>query len=177
MDNLDFYTIKEVAGILKISEKTVRRRIQKDELQAEKREGAYGSQYFLPKNQFDVAEHIISVVDVKKQYDLQELALSLNVYLTERDDNVLSEIENIKSGNSDLKDDMHRVKLVVAETLINLTDEVTTLKDQNALILDQNEKLINMLENQDERLELLRTKQEEKKTSFWSSLFNKETSE
>lgn len=139
----DFYDLKQSAEVLQVSTATVRRRLKKGELQGIKHDVGFGEQFFLNKDQFSVAEHIIQVVDVHKTYDLKEFALSLNVLLDERD--------------ADLKKDMRLIKEVVAEQLISavesmdkMTEELGTVKEQNALLIEQNKLLMDQLANKEE---------------------------
>lgn len=93
----EWLTVKEAAKVLGISDKTVRRRIAAGTITAEFKEGPYGMQYYIPSSVINTAQQIINTVTVKKEYDLQELALSLSNYFQERDKQYISQIDSLKS--------------------------------------------------------------------------------
>lgn len=66
-------TIDQAAQLLGVSKDTVRRRIRAGELQAEKQQGPYGEQYFLPESQFDQARIVQDVVPVTRSVTVAEL--------------------------------------------------------------------------------------------------------
>lgn len=118
MSKDEYYGIKEVAKMLGVSDKTVRRRIQNGQLQAILKEGAYGKQYHLPKAQFEDAIETVEVLTVKKEHDIKNLALVLAKHLDERETRIVDEIHSMKA---ELKDEFEKKleeQLVIQEERI-----------------------------------------------------------
>lgn len=108
-ENQKTYSVKEVANILGVSEKTVRKRIKLGKIKAEIVNGPYGDQYMIAADQFNAAEEVFDVVSVKKEYDLQELSFALKNYLEEERTTILSELEELKKMNLDLIDRLDQI--------------------------------------------------------------------
>jgi excisionase family DNA binding protein len=88
------YTIKEVAQRLEINEMTVRRRIQKGEIKAEKIKGAYGDQWMIPADQFtDLATQDIAVVPVTRQISVAELQAAFAHQIIEMRQAIVAEVK------------------------------------------------------------------------------------
>lgn len=136
IDQNKYYTISEVSELLGVNQMTVRRRIKKGDLQAIKEVGIYNQeQYFLPKKQFEYAEHVIEVLDVKKTYDLQHFALSLNAILENRENSMQTE----------LKAKIEQINVELSDTLKSMSDQIKSIEDQNREILEQNKVLLEKL--------------------------------
>jgi excisionase family DNA binding protein len=109
-------TVKEAAAALGVSDKTIRRKITKGELKAELKDSPYGKQYFIPKSEINTAQQIIEVVQVKKEYDMQELALTLANYLNERDTQLNKSIGDIKESMDSLVQQNKQLRQQVLES-------------------------------------------------------------
>lgn len=155
----EFLTVKEAAEQLGVSDKTIRRRIAKGDLKAELKESPYGHQYFIPKTEINTAQQIIDVVKVKKEYDIQELAISLSAYLEERDASLI-EITNELSSKLD-------------NSVQEFQKSINDLKDENAKLKEQ------LIKTQEEHFTALDTKlktlmeSKQNKKGFFSKIFNK----
>lgn len=68
-----YMTVKEVAEVFGVHPDTVRRRIEKGELFAERRRGPYGMQYFIPRTEVDRALQITDVVEIERKLTANEL--------------------------------------------------------------------------------------------------------
>lgn len=142
--NNEYVTVKEAAEMLRVSDKTIRRRIQKGELKAELMNSPYGQQYFIKKDQINNALQIIDVVQVKKEYDLQELALSLSDYMEKRDSALIKtisdltdEVRKLQEDNSNLQQQLKseqetRLKSI-SDQLEDLSNEITLLNNKKGL--------------------------------------------
>lgn len=112
----DYYTLKEAAELLGVSSKTIRRRIQLGEIEAELLDGPYGEQYFLPKVQFKKAAQIIDVVQIRKEHELRDVALALSTLMEERDEKLIKQfkdfqekqIENMDNLRDQIKEDLQK---------------------------------------------------------------------
>lgn len=120
MENENLVSVKEAAELLGISDKTVRRKIQKGELKAELMDSPYGKQYFIPKDQINVAQNIIDVIQVKKEYSVQDLAISLAGYFQERDAKLILTMDTLRQDNEDLKNQLKFSHDQILEKLNNL---------------------------------------------------------
>jgi len=135
-------TIEETAQLLKVSKDTVRRRIKAGEYEAEKIDGAYGEQWFLPKNQFDYAVETREVVSVNRAVSVAELQQGMQKAIADA------------------------LTPIIAETTA-LKEQVSILEskiDKQEKALDNHFKLV------DERLRTIADKEKQPK-SFWVRLF------
>ncbi|MFW6009400.1 MAG: helix-turn-helix domain-containing protein [archaeon] len=89
------YTIKEAASILNVSESTIRRKIKNNELTAEKKEGPYGSTYYIPTEVIDskTAQHIVEVIKTNKPIDIDKLQKVILEELEIRNKQLIDNIE------------------------------------------------------------------------------------
>ncbi len=113
----DYMTIKQVAQLLECSEKTIRNRIAKGEILADKIKGPYGEQYCIPRDQFEVATTVQDVVTIDNTLELKQFGSILSAMLEEQNRKVLNELEWIKEQlftmdeeNKNLKTDMKKLQ-------------------------------------------------------------------
>lgn len=139
--NEEFLTIREAAQILNVSEKTIRRRIQKGELTAELHDSPYGPQYFISKEQINRAYQIIEAIQVKKEYSLQDLAITLATYMEKRDSALLesvnelkNEVRKLQEENSNLqqqlKSEQEKRLNSISDQLMDLSNKITPLNNK-----------------------------------------------
>ena len=76
-------TVKEAAELVGVHTDTIRNRIKSGEYKAEKREGFYGEQWFLPAAQFDTAAIIKDVAMLTRQVSLGEMQSMLSKSISE----------------------------------------------------------------------------------------------
>lgn len=121
MKNQDFngYTIKEVAEIMNTSTKTVRNKIKAGLIKAVTVQTDRGPTYSIDKAQFSHAQQIIETVKVKREHELNDLALMLSSQMQERELVVTSRLEQLENA----------VQKLITEKE-ELQKEVETLKNQ-----------------------------------------------
>ena len=102
----DFFSIEQVAEQLGISTATVRRRIKKGELEAVKRPGPYGDQYYIPSNEVTAAaQEITDVVPVVRQFNAQELAVYISQAIRMENEELHQEIKELRQELAKFKQD------------------------------------------------------------------------
>ncbi len=72
-ENERYVTIAEAAKSLNVSKDTIRRRIKKGELNAQKLEGPYGYAYYINAKDLAQAQQIVDVVPVSRNLSKKEL--------------------------------------------------------------------------------------------------------
>lgn len=82
----NYMSIEQAAALLEVSPTTVRRRIRKGELKAEKQLGPYGEQYYIPNEEVNTAQMITDVVPVVRQLDVRELAEAISLVIRQEAD-------------------------------------------------------------------------------------------
>ena len=70
---MEEYTIAQAAEALGVSKDTIRRRIRKGEIYAEKKPGPYGEMYYIKEQDLAQAAEIIEVVAVSRPVEVQEI--------------------------------------------------------------------------------------------------------
>lgn len=105
-----YYTIKEAAERLGVSERTVRRRIKDDSLPAKKMLGQYGQQWFIPVQAIETAQEITEVVEVKRSHDVQALTLAIVQALESRDNAMKAELEALTAEVAAGKEQMEQLR-------------------------------------------------------------------
>lgn len=143
MSSEGYLSIPEAAQALGVSEKTVRRRIQRGDLPAEKMAGPYGLQYQIPAHAISTAQEIMDVVKVERPTDPRTLGLVV--------------AEAIKRENQALRDELAALRLELDQT-----------RKEFAAALESDRQ---RLEERDRRLlEAIREKQQDeqkKKRAWW----------
>lgn len=91
-----FLSIEQVAEQLGISTATVRRRIKKGDMEAVKRPGPYGDQYYIPSNEVTTAQEITDVVPVVRQFNAQELAGFISLAIRKENEDLHNEIKELR---------------------------------------------------------------------------------
>lgn len=115
------YTIKQAAEILEVSKSTIRRRIKSGSIDANKEEGPYGEQYFIPEAELDhaVAENdIVEVGQVNKPISkdmiLNELSEAINkqnrALVEEVKEDINQKFEQQEQAISELKNELKELK-------------------------------------------------------------------
>lgn len=92
----EFLSIEQVAEQLGISNATVRRRIKKGEVEAVKRAGPYGDQYYIPSNEVTTAQEITDVVPVDRKFNAQELAGFISLAIRKENEDLHNEIKELR---------------------------------------------------------------------------------
>src|SRR5665648_1211746 len=92
----EFLSIEQVAEQLGISTATVRRRIKKGEVEAVKRPGPYGDQYYIPSKEVTTAQEITDVVLVDRKFNAQELAGFISLAIRRENEELHKEINELR---------------------------------------------------------------------------------
>jgi len=92
----EFLSIEQVAEQLGISTATVRRRIKKGEVEAVKRPGPYGDQYYIPSKEVTTAQEITDVVLVDRKFNAQELAGFISLAIRRENEELHQEIKELR---------------------------------------------------------------------------------
>jgi len=66
-------TLDEAAQSLGVTKTTIRRRIKRGEVHAIKKQGPYGEQYFVPRNEISTVQEVTDVIPVTQQINLLAL--------------------------------------------------------------------------------------------------------
>lgn len=116
---MDKLTIKEAAKALGVSEKTIRRMIKDGRLKAYMEKSPYGQQYYIPAEQISNAMQIVEAVKVKKEYSVEELAVAISSYLSEREKKFIEAIETLSQKVEQMQKENQQLK----EELLRLQEE------------------------------------------------------
>ena len=92
----EFLSIEQVSEQLGISTATVRRRIKKGEVEAVKRPGPYGDQYYIPSKEVTTAQEITDVVLVDRKFNAQELAGFISLAIRRENEELHQEIKELR---------------------------------------------------------------------------------
>jgi excisionase family DNA binding protein len=145
MDSL--ITLDEAAQSLGVTKTTIRRRIKRGELQAIKKMGPYGEQYFIPRNEISIVQEVATVIPVTRQVNLlalgdviEQAIVSANESLKEefmdRIEKVRNDVASIKQQNKDgdLKKDIAELQNDVRSVKALALDYRDQLKKLNAYL-------------------------------------------
>lgn len=99
----EFFSIEQVAEQLGVSTATVRRRIKRGEMEAVKRPGPYGDQYYIPSNEVTTAQEITDVVPVDRKFNAQELANFMSLVIRKENEELQQEIKELRQELANFK--------------------------------------------------------------------------
>ena len=102
-----YLSIQEAADALGVSKDTIRRRIKKGEFSAEKIQGPYGPQYYIPESELSPAE-INEVVEVNRSLTPQEIKEVVQQAYAEQQGEIRQEIEGLKEQVNKLQKQLER---------------------------------------------------------------------
>lgn len=122
MSNEDWLSIPEAAQALGVSTKTVRRRIQKGDIPAEKVLGPYGLQYQIPAHAISTAQKIMEVVRVERPTDPRTLGLVV--------------AEAIKRENQALRDEVAALRTELEKTRREIAAALQSDEDRDRRLLE-----------------------------------------
>ena len=97
-------TIKETAKALDVSEQTIRRRITKGEIPAEKMVSEFGERWLIPISFIEVATATVDVVPVTRQVSVAEIEKALT--------GIIDEV--VQKHTKSLQEEIHLLRLQVA---------------------------------------------------------------
>src|SRR5665648_1296554 len=92
----EFLSIEQVAEQLGTSTATVRRRIKKGEVEAVKRPGPYGDQYYIPSKEVTTAQEMTDVVLCDRKFNAQELAGFIRLAIRRENEELHQEIKELR---------------------------------------------------------------------------------
>lgn len=101
--NEEYFSIEKAAERLGVSSATVRRRIKKGELQAIKKHGPYGDQYYIPAEEIKTAQMITNVVPVVNQLNAMELAETISAAIRRENEELHKELRDLRQELAELK--------------------------------------------------------------------------
>ena len=97
------YSIKEAALALEVSPDTVRRRIKKGELRAEKMEGPYGQAYYIPENELFEAAEVKEVIPFNRPVTEEKLKQVISEAVNE-------EVRELREEIAELRQELERTR-------------------------------------------------------------------
>ena len=100
-------SIQETAEALGVSKDTVRRRIKKGQIHAEKFNGPYGLQYYIPESELSPAE-INELIEVNRSLTPQEIKEVVQQAYAEQQGEIKQEIEGLKEQVNKLQKQLER---------------------------------------------------------------------
>lgn len=154
-----YLTVDEAAKRLGISRDTVRRRIKRGELRAEKRKGPYGECWMIPESEIKTAQVITDVIPVTRQVSMPDLVTAITAKVTEA---LTKELAGTRAAIEDLTEKESRTRA-----------EIEALREELAATREAQERIEKSIEERDRRLtEALRSLTERKKRRpWWRRLF------
>ena len=90
------YSIKEAAEALQVSKDTIRRRIKKGQIKAEKHEGPYGFAYYIKESQLAEVREIRDVVPLNRPISREQLKGVVKEAVSEEFQGLRNEIEDLR---------------------------------------------------------------------------------
>lgn len=100
---MDYLSIEQAAEQFGISPATVRRRIKRGGLQAVKKPGPYGEQYYIPSSEVTTAQEITEVVQVDRKFNTQELAGFITLAIQKENEELRQEMKKLRQELADMK--------------------------------------------------------------------------
>lgn len=148
-----YLSIEEAAKRLGVSSDTVRRRIKRGDLRAEKQKGPYGYCWMIPESEIRIAQEITEVVPVNRPVAIPDLVDAIAARL----DGKLSEALS-----------------TLAEEQARTRAEVEALRQELAATRETQERIERSIEERDRKLtEALRALTEkEKHRGWWKKIFS-----
>ncbi len=103
-------TIEQASELLGVSKDTIRRRIKKGELNAVKRVGVYGEQFFIDEAELDIATEIKDVIPIVRNLSLQDFSRTLEIAIGSAIAPLQQQIEGLATENKALMDELQTIK-------------------------------------------------------------------
>ena len=135
----DELTIREAAEILELSPSTVRKRIKRGDIEAEKKPSKYGETYYIPSEEIDRAFREKDVLEfenrlpVEKEEVINELAEALESRNKQLMEDVVENIgKSIEAQNEQLESQQKQIEKQ-QEAIEELTEQVKELKEQSSI--------------------------------------------
>ncbi|GAB6178949.1 hypothetical protein JCM14036_02680 [Desulfotomaculum defluvii] len=136
----DLLSLDEAAERLGVHKETVRRRIRRGEIKAEKINGPFGEQYFVPESEIRTAQKIVDVIPVAKEITPQEFIILLD-QATKRAIQPLQQqietlqqqyIQAVETLKNQHKQDMEALNQLYHQNAIeSLKQEVVATREEN----------------------------------------------
>ena len=96
MHNENYITIKQAAQALEVSPDTIRRRIKKGEIQAEKFNGEYGYAWYIPESEITKAREVVDVVPVNRSLSREQIKGVIKEAVSEEMQELKNQIEDLR---------------------------------------------------------------------------------
>ncbi|CUH96597.1 hypothetical protein P22_2687 [Propionispora sp. 2/2-37] len=142
MENQE-YTLKEASKLLNLSIQTIKRRIERGEIQARKENTESGERWLIPSSQFLSGESVKENLPASKLISIQELQQAFSMVAA-------AQTQEIKEYISQLEGKLDRQSQVL---------------ERQSLMLDGHYRLV------DQRLRELHEKKQEDAKPFWKRFF------
>ncbi len=152
-----YLTIDEAAERLGVSSDTVRRRIKRGELRAEKRKGPYGECWMIPESEIKTAQVITDVIPVTRQVSIPDLVTAITAKVTEA---LTEELAGTRAAIEDLIEKESRIRA-----------EIEALREELAATREIQERIERSIEERDKRLMEALRGLTEKRRPWWRRLF------
>lgn len=102
MENDNLLSIAEAARVLKVSKDTVRRRIKKGEIKAEKISGPYGLAYYIKEQELAEAAEIIDMIPVTRQLSPHEIKELMQAVIYPLQQEIVQLREEVKTPQGEI---------------------------------------------------------------------------
>lgn len=112
---MDKLTIKQAAEMLQCSPQTIRRRIAKGEIPAQKENTEFGEVWYIPANFIQAAATTTEVVEVTRQVGVGELVELIRAQVITE---IKTELDELQEGQRRIEEGQQRI-----ENLLNERDE------------------------------------------------------
>lgn len=129
-----YFTIDEAATRLGVSRDTIRRKIRRGELQAERRQGPYGIQWMIPESEIRTAQEITDVVPVNRPVAIPDLVNAIAARVTEafveEQARTRAEIKALREELAATRETQKRIERSIEERDKRLTEALRTLTER-----------------------------------------------
>ena len=160
-------TIEQASELLGVSKDTIRRRIRKGELNAIKRVGPYGDQFFIDESELDIATEIKEVIPIVRNLSLQDFSRTMENVLESAICKAIApmqqQIEGLATDN----------KALASENKA-LLDELQAIKQEQQRIDQEQQRIELNRQSRDaelmQNIRLIQESQEQQKKAWWQRI-------
>ncbi len=129
-----YLSIEETAKRLGVSSDTVRRKIKRGDLRAEKQKGPYGDRWMIPESEIRTAQEITEVVPVTRQVPMEALVNAIAARVTEtiaeEQARTRAEIEALRQELAATRETQERIERSIEERDRKLTEALRALTEK-----------------------------------------------
>ena len=161
-DTSKWFDIPECAEFLRISERTVRRRIDTGKIKAETVSTKHGDKYIINPSQFNAVTDVIKIAKVKREFQKNELAMVIQTIVTEQGEAINKKLEVLENNQTSDNVRIEKIEQLLAFFKAELEKIETIEKDFQNLIIERNRLKSELLEANNQI--------NNKKSSIWANL-------